>query len=109
MTYAPCPKILYNDRISWCIKAGAPCIGCGEQGWTDKFAGFYERCRMYQYQALRVLNLQQTRLALLQVLRLLWASQPMLLPLQKELRREVRSNGKVSDRPYYKDRRAFKT
>jgi NiFe hydrogenase small subunit HydA len=43
MTYAPCPKILYNDRISWCIKAGAPCIGCGEQGWTDKFAGFYER------------------------------------------------------------------
>ncbi len=43
MTHAPCPKIMYNDRVSWCIKAGAPCIGCGEPGWTDKFAGFYER------------------------------------------------------------------
>lgn len=43
MTYSACPKILYNDRISWCIKAGAPCIGCAEHGWPDKFAGFYER------------------------------------------------------------------
>jgi NiFe hydrogenase small subunit HydA len=43
MTYSACPKIQYNDRASWCIKAGGPCIGCAEPGWTDKFAGFYER------------------------------------------------------------------
>ena len=43
MTYSACPKIQYNDRTSWCIKAGGPCIGCAERGWTDKFAGFYER------------------------------------------------------------------
>lgn len=43
MTWSACPKIQYNDRTSWCIKAGGPCIGCAERGWTDKFAGFYER------------------------------------------------------------------
>jgi NiFe hydrogenase small subunit HydA len=42
MTYSACPKIQYNNRVSWCIKAGGPCIGCAERGWTDKFAGFYE-------------------------------------------------------------------
>jgi NiFe hydrogenase small subunit HydA len=42
MTYSACPKIQYNYRTSWCIKAGGPCIGCAEPGWTDKFAGFYE-------------------------------------------------------------------
>jgi NiFe hydrogenase small subunit HydA len=43
MTYANCSKFRYNDRVSWCIGAGAPCIGCAEHGWVDKFAGFYER------------------------------------------------------------------
>lgn len=43
MTWSACPKIQYNNRTSWCIKAGGPCIGCAERGWTDKFAGFYER------------------------------------------------------------------
>lgn len=43
MTYSACPKVQYNDRMSWCIKAGGPCIGCAEHGWPDKFAGFYER------------------------------------------------------------------
>ncbi len=43
MTYANCSKMRYNDRVSWCIGAGGPCIGCAEHGWVDKFAGFYER------------------------------------------------------------------
>lgn len=43
MTYSACPKIQYNNRTSWCVKAGGPCIGCAEPGWTDKFAGFYEK------------------------------------------------------------------
>jgi len=42
MTYSACPKIQFNARTSWCVKAGGPCIGCAEPGWTDKFAGFYE-------------------------------------------------------------------
>ena len=43
MTYANCSKMRYNDRVSWCIGAGGPCIGCAEPYWVDKFAGFYER------------------------------------------------------------------
>lgn len=43
MTFAPCPITWYDDRVSWCVKAGGPCIGCGEQNWQDKFAGFYVR------------------------------------------------------------------
>jgi NiFe hydrogenase small subunit HydA len=42
-TYANCSKFRYNDRVSWCIGAGAPCIGCAQPGWVDQFAGFYER------------------------------------------------------------------
>src|SRR3989304_6029629 len=36
MTYSACPTVQYNDRISWCVKAGAPCIGCAEHDWPDK-------------------------------------------------------------------------
>ncbi len=43
MTYANCSRMRYNDRVSWCIGAGAPCIGCAEHGWVDKFADFYDR------------------------------------------------------------------
>ncbi len=42
MTYSACPKIEYNNRTSWCVKAGGPCIGCAEREWVDRFAGFYE-------------------------------------------------------------------
>lgn len=43
MTYSACPKVRYNNKVNWCIGAGGPCIGCAEPGWTDKFAGFYDR------------------------------------------------------------------
>jgi NiFe hydrogenase small subunit HydA len=33
-TYAPCPMIRYNDNASWCIMAGAPCIGCYDMSST---------------------------------------------------------------------------
>jgi hydrogenase small subunit len=42
MTNSLCPKIQYNGKISWCVKAGGPCIGCAERNWVDKFAGFYQ-------------------------------------------------------------------
>jgi NiFe hydrogenase small subunit HydA len=43
MTYSACAQIQFNNRTSWCIGAGGPCIGCAEPDWTDKFAGFYEK------------------------------------------------------------------
>jgi NiFe hydrogenase small subunit HydA len=42
-TYANCSRMQYNGRVSWCIHAGGPCIGCAEPYWVDRFAGFYER------------------------------------------------------------------
>jgi len=42
-THSECPLILWNERLSWCIGAGSPCIGCMEPGFVDKFAPFYAR------------------------------------------------------------------
>jgi len=42
-TYAPCPTIRYNDNVSWCCMAGAPCIGCLDMAWPDAFHPFYGR------------------------------------------------------------------
>jgi len=42
-TYANCSRMQYNGRVSWCIHAGGPCIGCAEPYWVDRFAGMYER------------------------------------------------------------------
>jgi NiFe hydrogenase small subunit HydA len=44
-TYAPCPIIRYNDNVSWCIDAGAPCVGCYDMKWPDVFHPFYARLK----------------------------------------------------------------
>jgi NiFe hydrogenase small subunit HydA len=44
-TYAPCPMIRYNDNASWCIMAGAPCIGCYDMKWPDVFHPFYAKLK----------------------------------------------------------------
>lgn len=51
-TKALCPITLYNDRRSWCIEAGAPCIGCCEanpndpgDNWVEVNAPFADRHR----------------------------------------------------------------
>ncbi len=41
-TYNNCPIAKFNDGTSWPIEAGAPCIGCSEPGFWDKFTPFYE-------------------------------------------------------------------
>lgn len=41
-TYANCPKVLWNDRVSWCIGSGGLCIGCAEPNFWDQFANFYK-------------------------------------------------------------------
>ncbi|MBI5190198.1 MAG: hydrogenase small subunit [Nitrospirae bacterium] len=42
-THGPCPTIRYNDNASWCILAGAPCIGCLDMKWPDAQSPFYGR------------------------------------------------------------------
>jgi [NiFe] hydrogenase small subunit len=41
-TYNNCPIAKYNQGTSWPVQAGAPCIGCSEPGFWDKFTPFYE-------------------------------------------------------------------
>jgi len=42
-TYAACPLERWNDKTSWCIGAGAPCIGCAQERWADRGSPFLAR------------------------------------------------------------------
>jgi hydrogenase small subunit len=42
-TFSPCPIFLWNDRTSWPIGAGHPCIGCTERQFWDDMTPFYSR------------------------------------------------------------------
>jgi hydrogenase small subunit len=47
-----CPIVRWNRRVSWCVEAGAPCIGCAQANpdkagfnWVDVNAPFFKRLR----------------------------------------------------------------
>lgn len=42
-TFSPCPVFLWNDRTSFPIGAGHPCIGCTERHFWDTMTPFYNR------------------------------------------------------------------
>lgn len=42
-TFSPCPIFMWNDRTSWPIGAGHPCIGCTERNFWDAMTPFYNR------------------------------------------------------------------
>ena len=42
-TYTNCPHVRWNDRVSWCVESGSPCIGCGNFNWVDNDAPFLGR------------------------------------------------------------------
>lgn len=51
-TKANCGVVRYNNRRSWCVEAGAPCIGCCEanpndpgDNWVEVNTPFYKRHR----------------------------------------------------------------
>ncbi len=35
-TWTNCPIVRWNDKVSWCVESGSPCIGCGT---ADPIAG----------------------------------------------------------------------
>jgi [NiFe] hydrogenase small subunit len=41
-TYNNCPKVRFNDGLSWPVQAGHPCIGCSEPGFWDNLGAIYE-------------------------------------------------------------------
>ena len=40
-TFGNCPTVLWNNRQSWCVDV-APCIGCFEPKFWDRFRDFYK-------------------------------------------------------------------
>ena len=42
-TFSPCPIFMWNDKTSWPIGAGHPCIGCTEPFFWDTMSPFYNR------------------------------------------------------------------
>jgi hydrogenase small subunit len=42
-TFTNCPVVRWNHKQSWCVEAGAPCIGCGDFSWVDQNAPFLDR------------------------------------------------------------------
>lgn len=41
--YADCPLRQWNNGVSWCVKAGSPCMGCVEPGFPDGTSPLYEK------------------------------------------------------------------
>jgi hydrogenase small subunit len=42
-TYADCPIRQWNNGVSWCVKAGSPCLGCVQPEFPDDTSPMYER------------------------------------------------------------------
>ena len=54
-TRSNCPIVLWNDRRSWCVQSGAPCIGCCDAtpfnptaNWVEVNTPFYHRFRDFR-------------------------------------------------------------
>ncbi|MFW6139225.1 MAG: hydrogenase small subunit, partial [Spirochaetota bacterium] len=43
LTYADCPLRLWNNGVSWCVGAGAQCIGCVEPDFVDRMAPMFTK------------------------------------------------------------------
>jgi len=43
MTYADCPDRQWNGGTNWCVRAGAPCMGCAEARFFERFGPVYEK------------------------------------------------------------------
>ncbi len=44
-TQTNCPVVRWNQKQSWCVESGSPCIGCGNFSWVDSDAPFFDRFR----------------------------------------------------------------
>jgi len=42
-TYADCPTRMWNHGVNWCVGNGAPCNGCVEPEFPDKFSPLFQK------------------------------------------------------------------
>jgi len=43
VTYADCPRRMWNSGTNWCIGAGSPCHGCVEPDFPDRLSPLYKK------------------------------------------------------------------
>ncbi len=43
VTYADCPKRMWNSGTNWCVGVGSPCHGCVEPDFPDRLSPLYEK------------------------------------------------------------------
>ncbi len=43
VTYADCPKRMWNSGTNWCVGAGGPCHGCVEPDFPDRLSPLYQK------------------------------------------------------------------
>jgi len=54
VTYADCPKRMWNSGTSWCIGAGSPCHGCVEPEFPDRLSPLYRKIDEVRLNGFRV-------------------------------------------------------
>lgn len=42
VVHTDCAIRKWNNHVSYCVEVGAPCIGCAEPGFPDRFSPFYK-------------------------------------------------------------------
>lgn len=42
VTYADCPTRRWNSQVNWCVGSNAPCNGCSEPAFYERFSPLYE-------------------------------------------------------------------
>jgi len=52
-TYADCPLRQWNNGVSWCVKAGSPCLGCVEPEFPDGTSPMYEKVTFEELKCLQ--------------------------------------------------------
>ncbi len=54
VTYADCPKRMWNSGTSWCIGAGSPCHGCVEPDFPDRLSPLYRKIDQQRLEQFRL-------------------------------------------------------
>jgi hydrogenase small subunit len=54
VTFADCPKRMFNSGTNWCIGAGSPCHGCVEPDFPDRLSPLYKKIDEQRLECFRV-------------------------------------------------------
>jgi len=54
VTYADCPKRMWNSGTNWCIGAGSPCHGCVEPDFPDRLSPLYRKIDQQRLERFRI-------------------------------------------------------